>query len=156
MRKKDVIELGVTGLLGLLLLVASFALAHRMKAPQDPTSVGHGAGLKKVLAGLPGHELRRKQVKGNKFFIRFSAVTAALPLERDPFVAGQTGPQDAKAALSLDGIMWDAKKPTAIIGANFLNEGDMIDRFKVVKIHPTKVVLQDGDSQFELLLNQNT
>jgi len=155
MRKKDAIELGITVVLGILLLIVSFALIHKKKSYQGPRLAGSVPVVFKV-KGLPqGHELHRKQVKGIEFFKRFSMVTAVLPLERDPFIAGEAGPHNSKAALVLDGIMWDLKKPTAVIGSNFFNEGDTIDRYKIVKILPTKVVLQDGDSRFELVLNQS-
>ncbi len=159
MRRKDAIELGVTVALGIILLVVSLSLARRPKVRQEPGSPGPlspATSVARVQGQVQGHKLHPRKVEGDKFMNRFNLVTAVLPLERNPFGVGQEGPQDAKAVLVLDGIMWSAEKPTAIIGSGFYKEGDTIDRFKVVKIHPTKVVLQDGGSEFELRLNQNT
>ncbi len=154
MRKKDTIELVITVALGVFLLIISVALYHRTntKRASVPASA---AGTVTAVSGagpLPGYRLRRMKVSGVGFINRFVMATSVLPLERDPFTAGQSGPQDPKAALSLDGIMWNAEKPTAIIGTAFVNEGDAVGRFKVVKIYPTKVVLREGDSEFELFL----
>lgn len=159
MRKKDKIELGITVVLGVVLLVASLLLFQKMKTRQGPRPAVSSPTAKTVSrAKGPSHGkiLHRKKVDGEKFINRFNLVTAALPLERDPFTAGQAKARDAKAVLPLNGILWDPTNPVAVVGTDFLKEGDSVDRFKIVKIHPTKVVFQDGGTQFEVSLNQDT
>lgn len=157
MRKKDLIELWITVVLGILLVIACFVAAHRRDGPRNKsstTSPVRAATVKPRGAEvLPDYRLYRKKGVHGKFLDRFVAATATLSLERNPFTAGQDMSSNARASLVLDGIMWDEKKPTVIINAHFLSEGDVFDRFKVVKIHPTKVVLQEGVAEFELALN---
>jgi hypothetical protein len=50
----------------------------------------------------------------------------------------------------LKGIVWDDKKPYAIIGAHVVVVGDYIDEKKVIKISQDTVVLE-YDGQYEVL-----
>ncbi|MBU9889164.1 MAG: hypothetical protein KTQ49_04790 [Candidatus Omnitrophica bacterium] len=156
MRKKDMIELGITVMLGVVLLMASVPLIQRARTPPGSQ---RGSVPKNVPEGItarqtPRHSLQRKPVDGEKFINRFRMVTEALPLERDPFALGGQESRDIRTVLPLNGILWDEASPMAVVGPDLLKEGDVTGRFKVVKIHPTKVVFQDGSSQFEVLWDQ--
>lgn len=76
---------------------------------------------------------------------------------RDPF--GLPKPQKTgeeqktpSAALHLGGIIWDEKKPCAIINDEILARGDTIGGFKVVEISRNKVVLDNGTEKLTLEL----
>ena len=159
MQKKEKIQLMVTVVLAVILAVmVFFTIRDAQKNP--PKKAAGSAGTQTISRSFkPGPLLGRlrwrKEVKEDRFFDRFSAATAVLPLERNPFEKGSSGPKDPRAGLTLDGIMWDETKPIAIINQDFLNEGELTGPFKVVKIFRDKVTLQDADSQFDLLLNQN-
>jgi hypothetical protein len=150
----------ITAVMGVILIVMVLStIKNARKSPGKKTAPGSAVTQTSKPAAKPGAVLARlrwrKEVKEDRFFDRFTAATAVLPLERNPFEKGNAGPKDPRADLTLDGVMWDETKPIAIINQEFLNEGELTGPFKVVKIFRDKVTLQDSDSQFDLLLNQN-
>ncbi len=65
--------------------------------------------------------------------------------ERDPFVFGPRSPVAAQpAAPTLDGILWDTRRPLAIIGEQTAGVGDTVSGWEVVEIQQHGVVLQRG------------
>jgi hypothetical protein len=160
MQKKEKIQLIVTAVMGVILVImVLFTIKNAKKEPVKKAAPENAVAQTGSSAGKPGALLKRlrwrKEVKEDRFFDRFAAATAVLPLERNPFEKGSSGPKDPRAGLTLEGVMWDDAKPIAIINQEFLSVGDLTGPFKVVKIFPDKVTLQDADSQFDLLLNQN-
>ena len=70
---------------------------------------------------------------------------------RDPFVAQQALATIIKAVnLTLKGILWDEKRPKAIVNEKTLLEGDTIYGYTVVQIKPRSVVLKTGEKNIEL------
>ncbi len=70
---------------------------------------------------------------------------------RDPFVSQQALATIIKAVnLTLKGILWDEKKPKAIVNEKTLLEGDTIYGYTVVQIKPRSVVLKTGEKNIEL------
>lgn len=81
----------------------------------------------------------------------------ALPWSRDPFMAqgklAKKGPSRPEA-LALSGIIWDEKKPAAIINDNIVSVGDEIQGKKVIKIEKNKVILQEDGEEYILRLEE--
>jgi hypothetical protein len=81
----------------------------------------------------------------------------ALPWSRDPFVAQgklkKKGPS-APTTLHLSGIMWDEKKPAAIINDNIVSAGDEVQGKKIIKIEKDKVILQEDGQEYILRLEE--
>lgn len=77
-----------------------------------------------------------------------------LSLSRCPFSGKAYAAKDTAAItnLRLTGIVWDDKKPQALINSRVVQEGDSIGDFTVVKISSDKVTLAKGDKYFELKL----
>ena len=70
---------------------------------------------------------------------------------RDPFVPQQALATIIKAVnLTLKGILWDEKRPKAIVNEKTLLEGDTIYGYTVVQIKPRSVILKTGEKNIEL------
>lgn len=70
---------------------------------------------------------------------------------RNPFTPGGAA---SKTALVLNGIMWDEKKPLAIIGSEVLGVGGKIGEYAVTEIKKDSVILNNGTGDLELRLAQ--
>ena len=72
------------------------------------------------------------------------------PWGGNPFLATRQGPSSADATqegvLTLNGIIWDAQAPSAVINNRVLNPGDWIDRWRVVEIQRDRVIVSDGQT----------
>ena len=77
------------------------------------------------------------------------------PWGRDPFDARWLGAPRADG-LTLNGIVWDARRPTAIVNGTVMEIGDTIEGYRVIAILPTTVLLrlsaEQPDSPPELVL----
>jgi hypothetical protein len=80
---------------------------------------------------------------------------------RDPFVplmdkkgrpvsVVEGGLQFKASDLFLEGIMWDDRKPMAIINDEIVSAGDKIKGMTVIKIEKNKVILSYQNEEFEL------
>ena len=67
---------------------------------------------------------------------------------RSPFTLKKT----TDTRLTLNGILWDAKNPQAIIKGEIVEVGDKIGPNIVVDIKQDRVILSDGTQDFELKL----
>lgn len=67
----------------------------------------------------------------------------------DPF-SPSSAPIKGYGWLTLEGIMWSKENPEAIINDNIVKIGDQIDKNTVVDIEQDRVILNDGDNDFEL------
>ena len=56
--------------------------------------------------------------------------------------------------LKLTGIIWDNKKPQALINGAIVSEGDSIGNFRVLKILKDKVKMASDGTYFEIRLEQ--
>jgi hypothetical protein len=158
MQKKVAFQLGVIGVSLVALVLLSIPLFQRKKGTMRPPAShavagpdrNEGAGKRVVLS----ETIKLGQIKDDKFYDRLSGVAGALPIERDPFSFVFTGPKSSRDGLVLEGILWEDKKPTAIINQTFLNAGDSTGQFSVLKIQEDRVVLKDASGEFELRLKQ--
>jgi len=67
---------------------------------------------------------------------------------RSPFILQETTDNE----LALNGILWDAKNPQAVINGEIVGVGDKINKYSVVDIDKNKVILNDGTEDCELKL----
>ncbi|MEA3346668.1 MAG: hypothetical protein U9Q21_01095 [Candidatus Auribacterota bacterium] len=72
---------------------------------------------------------------------------------RDPFTIPKT-PVDISVELKLNGIMWDRDNPLTIINGKVLKTGGKIGTNTVINIKQDKVILSDGNREFELKLGK--
>jgi len=61
----------------------------------------------------------------------------------------------AQKALYIEGIMWDAKDPKAIINGNIVGAGDVVENKTIVEVKPNSVIIKsDGGEEVELRFNE--
>jgi hypothetical protein len=75
--------------------------------------------------------------------------SSALPWGENPFVENRrqrTAPSEEspQRELVLNGILWDARTPTAVINDRVVSRGDRIGPWEVVEIQKERVLLSDG------------
>lgn len=92
------------------------------------------------------------QAKSTEIFEKIDKQTKNLVLKRDPFTFGTTESKDGNPVLCLRGIFWDETSPMAIINEYILKIGDKIKENTVVDIKQNKVILNNGNEDFELRL----
>ena len=73
---------------------------------------------------------------------------ARLSWRRDPFLRG--GAAGGPAGLTLEGILWDAASPIAMINGQMLRVGEEIEGYRVTGIRQDRVSLTDGSGAYEL------
>lgn len=75
------------------------------------------------------------------------AISGALPSSgpEKPALSPAAGPKPA-APLRLEGILWDVRKPTALINGTLAEVGSSVNGWKVLEIKEDRVTLSDGQS----------
>ncbi len=75
------------------------------------------------------------------------SVFGALPSSgsEKPALPPAAGPKPP-ASLRLHGILWDARKPTALINGTRVEVGSSVGGWKVVEVREDRVILSDGQS----------
>ena len=80
------------------------------------------------------------------------AVEYSGQLYRDPFGlasgAHEVQEKPKKKELSLEGIIWNAAKPQALIDGNLVKVGDKIGNAQVVEIKKDGVKMRDSEKEF--------
>lgn len=72
---------------------------------------------------------------------------------RSPFMPRKTKARTF-TELTLDGILWDKRKPLAVINDEMVGIGDTVGGNTVVDIKEDRVILNDGTTNFQLRLGQ--
>ena len=80
---------------------------------------------------------------------RKKARTSYVDWGRNPFTLSES----PKASV-LEGIMWDAKNPQAIINGNILGIGEKVGSGVIVDIQKTSVIIKNGAIEKEYRLGQ--
>lgn len=137
MEKKDKIQLGITGVLVIILL---FFL---MRAP----------GKGKRPAPVKAKELATDQnVKEPGLYTRLEQEIKKMDFKRDPFSKQSFSDPEESQGLYLSGILWDEGNPTAIINDEIVAVGGKINGKKIVAIRKNKVILEADGQTTELSL----
>jgi hypothetical protein len=84
---------------------------------------------------------------------RNASRTQAKDWGRNPFVASVVS-ESGISGLKLGGIISDAKERYALINDQIAHAGDMIGAYKVVRINESGVIVNDGNKDIELKLEQ--
>jgi hypothetical protein len=143
MRKKDLIELGVTG----LLLVAMFfvfgnAAKKRRSRNLTPKAVDLSGTAQE--ADNPG--------SGNLYSL-LEQDAKSIQLKRDPFTAAPIiSERNTQSGFALSGILWDKVNPLAIIDGEVVKKGDRLGNKLIEEIKRDRVVLSDGEEFIEIKL----
>lgn len=145
MTKKDIIQIGITGV---LLVVLLFFLSHGRKPKKTA-----GAPLNKNVSTSPAIEVQK--TSGSEFYKKLEEETKSMELKRDPFTFtfARSQPDSSAASareLRLSGIVWDHDNPSVIINNKIVAVGQEVDGNKVVDIKENRVILNDGTRNFEL------
>ncbi len=159
MRKKTSVELGIIAVTAVALVFAVpslFPKKQRLSRATASSPANASEALRAPLRGLGFLKpvIKIKPMKDDNFYVRFCRVADALPLERDPFSFSWTGPRTTRDDLVLSGILWDERKPTAVINGVFYGVGDSSGQFTVTEIEDDTVRLKDGSGDFTLRLKR--
>ncbi len=75
---------------------------------------------------------------------------------RDPFTFGMSveGVESRYGDLHLNGIVWDAEVPYAVINNEVVKAGDMLGQIKVIEISKDEVILEEDGERFRLKLEE--
>jgi hypothetical protein len=157
-KKKDIIEVIITGVLILVLLSLAINTVKRTKQAKRLKIEPYSAVLKKdefrkktSQEKSPAKEARRPD---KEIYKKLEEETKNLKLKRDPFILGPviSTEEISPSGLSITGILWDRENPIAIINDNIVRIGDKIGTNNVVDIKQDSVILNDGIKNFELNL----
>ncbi len=89
-------------------------------------------------------------LKGSMGVERRAGRTKITSWKRSPFVPSAA----ASTERVLNGNIWSKTKPKAMIGDTILMKGDRIAEYMVVDIKPDRVILNDGEKDFEIKLEK--
>lgn len=148
MRKKDLMQLGITGVLAVVLI---FVLVNASKKSRL-------RNLKNVspkvvdLAGLPN---QTKKVENKDLYNLLEQQSKSMELKRDPFTAVPIiSEKTLQSGVDLTGILWDKDRPLAIIDGEIVKKGARVANKTIVEIKKDRVILSDGQMLTELRLEQ--
>lgn len=146
MRQKDLIELGITGLLVVVMIVAfSNAVKKSRSRSLKPKAVD--------LVALP--LAQTDKIDSRSLYNMLEQEAKSFELKRDPFTAAPiTIEKNMQSGFVLTGILWDKEKPLAIIDGDVVKKGGRVDDKVVVDIKRDRVILSDGQDLFEVRLDR--
>ena len=145
----------VAGLFGVVIVVYARAL-HRPTASSKPVTTPLSAAAEgsheavatspippSTLGAIPllpersqQREFQRKEV-------------TRLSWDRDPFSSHLLA-MHVVETLALNGILWDATQPMAIINGQTLSIGQEVDGYRITSISPDHVLVTDGNQTLQL------
>ena len=102
-------------------------------------------------------DINKKLSEDSRNKERFTALINRLD-RRDPFSKDHTGIYKLKVSsgsLNLGGIIYDEKKPLAIINDKIVGKGDMVEDKEIIRITPEEVILKDREKEYILKLEVN-
>ena len=125
-------------ILAVLALIAVFVWYNGLKSfSKQKTNAPSGD----IEASSSGQKIKQKKRAGYKDW------------GRDPFVITQA-PVSHSSVLALGGIVYDEKDSYALINNQLLHIGDEVNGNRVVDIQQDRVILNDGNKDIELKLEQ--
>lgn len=135
MEKKDKIQLGITGVLVVILLF--FLMRAFEKGKRSPP--------------VKAKELVTDQnAKQPGLYRRLEQEVKKMDFTRDPFSRQSLADLEESQSLHLSGIFWDEANPTAIINDQIITVGGEINGKKIVEIRKDKVILEADGQTTEL------
>ncbi|MCM8782300.1 MAG: general secretion pathway protein GspB [Candidatus Omnitrophica bacterium] len=133
----------------ILFAISGYILQQRFLSKKNSKDRAEGAGelVTTIEGGASHQEVIYKPI--TKIEPRFEEERAAPAQDT---LTSDTRPQYPK--LLLNGIMYLAKKPQAIINGSIVEEGDMVSGATVMKIEKNSVVLKFDDTEMILSLKK--
>ncbi len=128
-----VIEILVTALLALALIIFIFAAKHKQQKPNT-------AATMQAVYNIPPDQTQ-------------SVKAPDLKWGRDPFGAIEIAeaPSSIKSEqIRLEGIVWDAKSPKAVIGGQIYEVGSKIGNKVITRITKDRVYVSDGSREYPI------
>ena len=149
MQKKDLIQLGITGIL-VIVLTLVLGNASKKAGQRKARNV-----LSKTsdLAGPSFNQTNKLESRGLYEILEQQA--KSIELKRDPFTAAPIVNEKAlSVGVDLTGILWDENKPLAIIDGNIVKKGARIGDKTIIDIKRDRVLLSDGQVFSEIRLER--
>ena len=151
--KKEKIQIAVTAGLAVVLVVV---FRHNFVVPVsrvEPIAGNMLPAPAPVSPAQPSPSPSEKENGDTSVLKKLKEEAGNLALGRDPFNQ-QAGVTAAKGPV-LSGIAWDTREPAAIINGQVVRVGDTLESppwHKVLAIEKTRVILNDGERDIELML----
>jgi len=145
MRKKDLIELGIIGVLGVVLIFAFGNASRKM----------HSRNARHKAVDLTGQSpVAEEKIDSRSLYNVLEQEAKSIDLRRDPFTAAPlVSERNMQPGFALTGILWDKIKPLAIIDGEVVKKGSRVGNKMVVDIKRDRVILSDGQDLFEIKLD---
>jgi hypothetical protein len=140
MKKKDTIQLFVTGI---LVVVFVLLVGRQFQKRRPSQNADQPQGVPQAIKNDPSLQ------EGH--YAQLQAEAQKLILKRDPFYKTPIAVSSQETRLS--GIVWANVNPVAIINDTVVRVGDKVDGKTVVRILKDRVVLNDGTKDSEMLLS---
>ncbi len=148
MQKKDLIQLGITA--GLV-IVLFFALGNASKKAR--LRKAKSVALKMVVAPEALVNPAKKTEDSRGLYEMLEQQAKLIKLKRDPFTAAPiVSEKILQSGVDLTGILWDKDKPLAIIDGAVVKKGARIGNKTIIDIKRDRVILSDGAVLSELKL----
>ncbi len=140
MKKKEIIQISVTGVLLIVLLVLV------LKGPKEKKD----ESVPVYLDEISYDQIMSEQIGRPKgLYVRLDRETKNLKLRRNPFseqhLTVVSGPY-------LNGIFWDPINPKAIINGRIVENGSRIEGYTVIEIKKNSIILMDNTDETEVRL----
>lgn len=149
MQKKDLIQLGVTGVLVVILI---FALSNAFKKTNQRSLKKVSFGAVVLSKTAPGQPISQSE-NSKGLYDRLEQQAKSIELKRDPFTAAPiTSEKSLQSGIDLTGILWDKDKPLAIINGEIVKKGARVGNRIVIDIKKDRVLLSDGEILTEIKL----
>ena len=143
--KKEIIEFGITGFLVIFLLFLSVNAAYRISKAKKPKRVEQMQSEKAQIA-------ENAKVGQETLYAALEKESRSFELVRDPFTGIFIGSPKNATEVTLNGILWGKGEAFAIINGNIVKRGEQVGPKTVIEIRQDRVVLSDGSTLTELLL----
>jgi hypothetical protein len=151
MPKKDLIQLGITGVLAIVLILV---LGNVSKKSQSISLRDSKNALPKAidLAAVSANSIK-PQPESRNLYALLEQQSNSIELRRDPFTAAAIiSEKSLHSEISLTGILWDKLKPLAIIDGNVVKKGQRVGNKTIMDIKRDRVILSDGQILSEIRL----
>lgn len=147
--EKEKKQLGIVGVLVVVLVGAmvngAVTLKKGPKSKSKPAEEGREAANEAEGRRVVRPAAREAVVGDKNLYQNLENEVKDMVLARDPFALSLS-----RGGLRLSGIIWSEENPQAIINDIMVKAGDNIDKNEVIRILENKVILNDGNGEFEL------
>lgn len=150
MRKKELIELSI---IGVLVVVMIFAFANLAKKSR----LRNMKDIKPKVADLSFSQpaMFENKTESKNLYNLLEEEAKSFELKRDPFTAAPlVSEQSIGGVAVLSGILWDKDKPMAIIDGNIVKIGQRVGNQTVMEIKRDRVILANGENLVEIKLQR--